>query len=206
MIWSDIFLVGAAGIFSSALTQIITYLIAKMKSQQKKRYAALRLSVILENFAIDCADRVSEISNAISSGGIIGKVHFTLPDIPDYPSKINWELLSLPLIDDVLSFPREIAIRNGIINFVFEQDNKIDAAEACAEHCALQGVRAYNIASNFRKKNNLGEAYCTSKIWDWPTYLQQKVDKYSEQKEKREQVKKKLLQKLSFDDSSQEVK
>ncbi|MCJ2164885.1 MULTISPECIES: hypothetical protein [unclassified Pseudodesulfovibrio] len=185
---SIITVVGSTGVLSALCTHLFgmfrDWLEDRTKRARRASYAALRLAVQLETYAIECARRIEEVKTSLASNGYYGKLHGRLPKIPPYPDEIDWKSLEPSLVDEVLSFPNQLLVSNDITTFVaedhFPDDTELATAE-CLLHCGYRGVQAWKIATELRKRYGLKSRNVLSDSWNMLQCLEVEEAKYHDQ-------------------------
>lgn len=184
---SIITVVGSTGVLAALCTHLFG-MFRDWRKDKKERarmasYAALRLSVLLETYAIECARRIEEVKTSLASNGHYGKLHGRLPKIPPYPDEIAWKSLEPSLVDEVLSFPSQLLVSNDISTFVADdnlpEDPEVATAE-CIQHCGYRGVQAWKIATQLRKQYGLKARNALSDSWNMLQCLEVEEARYHE--------------------------
>src|SRR5882672_1059315 len=80
------------------------YFRERRKRVDATEYLALQISFLLEEYVIVCADKVSDHSTAISSGGNAGNLINKVPLLPPLPESDAYKLLNRTALNDVLDF------------------------------------------------------------------------------------------------------
>lgn len=124
MAWTDILqIVGLAGIVSAVVTAGIRWWFEWQDRNRRARYLALRVSLVLEGYFNDCADRALEIETYIGSRGMGGTNYAGLPPPPEYPDdQASWMLLNQQVAEEVLSFPAHLRALDDGISFDIYMD------------------------------------------------------------------------------------
>ena len=174
-------LVGATGLLSAFLNQFASLYFSSRTTKRKGKYAAIKLSVLLDKFALDCAEIMQDIDNAHSSGGHVGHFHTDLPEFKEYPKEIDWESLDARLAFDVLSFSNEVTIRNRAIDGYMEYVDDEGGPTECGKHCAMQGARALDISRRLCERYNVDSSDYMNKVWDVSKYLETEKLRYEKQ-------------------------
>jgi hypothetical protein len=92
--WLDVLKISAS---SSVLTASIGWglnhvFVNRVAHKRDARYLAQRLAIILEKFAVDCADIIADNELVNSSEGAAGKRHLVLPILRPFPAEADWKL------------------------------------------------------------------------------------------------------------------
>jgi hypothetical protein len=120
--WSEILKVAlSTGIFAAIITSGLQWLrewrTERTHKARDAAYSAMRVAVILERFAIDCANIISDNHLHSSSGGHAGSAHVELPHLIDYPADTDWKALDAFLAMRALSLRNDILLSEGVLNF-----------------------------------------------------------------------------------------
>lgn len=184
---SIVTVIGSTGVLSAVCTHLFS-MFREWRKDQKARartasYAALRLSVMLETYAMECARRIEEVKTSLFSNGAYGKIHDRLPDLPSYPEDIDWQSLEPSLVDEVLSFPSLLLVSNDISTF-FADGNLPEEPEGgtavCLQHCGCRGIQALKIATQLRRQYGLKVRNALSDNWNMLQCLEVEEAKYHE--------------------------
>ena len=81
------------------------------------RYLAHRLAIIMEKFAVDCADVIADNDLHRSSEGYAGRQVLKLPEITPLPADADWKALEPSLVDRAMSLPNKLALADAAISF-----------------------------------------------------------------------------------------
>lgn len=82
------------GVTASILTSWFALHKDKTEKKQKAIYAAMRVAVILESFAMKCAKAIDDDSSFFASSGHIGGSYSKIPELEKFPDDINWSVMS----------------------------------------------------------------------------------------------------------------
>lgn len=124
MAWKGILqIVGLAGIVSAVVTAGIRWWFEWQDRNRRARYLALRVSLVLEDYFNDCANRALEIETYIGSRGMGGTNYAGLPPPPEYPDdQASWMFLNQHVAEEVLNFPAQLRATNDGILFDIYMD------------------------------------------------------------------------------------
>jgi hypothetical protein len=178
--WTDILKVAlSTGIVAALINQGITWLRDWRKEsstiQRNATYLALRVAVILEQFAIMCADVIGDNVLYRDSDGHAGKSHGSLPPLGEYPTDADWKSVDPAFSARALALRNEIFLSDGAIAFVWEVDH--DTVQgACNEHAGKCGYRAWQLAVDLRKRYGLPEFDPKQTHWDIVPVLKESFD------------------------------
>lgn len=182
---SVITIIGSTGVLSAICTHLFGMFRDWRKEEKEKKkaasYAALRLAVIMEAYALDCAECSADVQTNHSSNGCAGMLHYPLPPIGQYPDDVDWKSLKLSYSTDLLSFPNEVAHYNTIIHGANEfGDPDADGSFECGGYCAVQGLKAWNIAVALRKEYGIEPFIFSDGMWNIEEDLKSYQDRFHE--------------------------
>src|SRR4051794_15507736 len=114
----------------------------------------MRLAVILETFAMECANITVDNHLYSQSEGHAGTAHTTLPPAPKYPDDANWRSLDPELSARALSLPNELSLSDGAIAFYWQVDPSDRGAllGICSAQAGKSGYRAWQLAAETRRR------------------------------------------------------
>lgn len=162
MTWDEIIKIGLTGLGGALVGGLINqgfqWLRDDRSANLHRQYAAIRVAVILEAFALECAKFITENDRHISSNGEDGASHTEMPQLIEYPKDLEWKLLDSDLLAQVLVLPNELIIGNRRIVSGDEAWGRGDEdlpQTMCSEECTTLGRRARQLASELRSKYKL---------------------------------------------------
>lgn len=159
------------GLVAVAVGPFINWWIDRQKSKRaavaEATHLAARLAVILEEFAIKCAQQIADNSLHSQSDGYAGWAYAALPKLGDFPSELNWATLDSKLLSRSLALQNELEIGESAISFWWEVDpDPALVRNACDGRAGTIGYRAWQIAKELRRTYGLGEFVPTDFSWD----------------------------------------
>ena len=137
----------------------------RLASARDARYLAIRLAVMLERFAIDCAEAVAAQNMYNQSDGHAGVLHGTLPDLPPYPDEADWKTLEPDFLARVPTLRNELPLSDKAIAFWEEIDRECIPQE-CNQQCGKCGYMAWVLAADMRRHYRLGAFDPKLASWD----------------------------------------
>lgn len=156
-------LVFGTGIFTVLLNQSINWLResakAKRENKKSKQYSSIRISVVLEKYAIKCFNNISETNLYHETAGHMGKAHEHMPIQEKFSDDIDWKKIDVNLCASILTLENEIEISKQQIKTTY------DCGLYCSEdmykpYCIEVGKCGYmalSYAMQLRKISNLLE-------------------------------------------------
>jgi hypothetical protein len=188
--WDIFKLALSTGVVTAIINQFVAWLRDWRKEskdiRRNARYGGLRAAIVLESFALGCAECLADQDLHDSSGGHAGKLHGKLPELGAYPADIEWKSLNPPLAGRALAIPIEIGAANRAIGFIWDVTADQDSvADICAEGAAKCGLRAWHLASNVRSYYRLPPLDINQTGWDPIELLSKTDDKYELERKAR---------------------
>jgi hypothetical protein len=176
-----------AGVISGLIAQGAPWVREAISNGRAADFSALRLALLLEDYAGQCSEIYSEVQAAISTSGHAGVYRTGLPLVPDYPADIAWHALGTKLTEKVLTFRVARADVGAEINDAAENHAgpPDDLSDFVADKAIEIGLKAVAVAEHLRKKRKLSPAYPEGR-WDLKNYLVEKAAEIAEQKARYE--------------------
>lgn len=158
------------GVFTAGLEHLVGWLRDRSKERsvttRDATYAAIRVAVVLEDFAIKCADAVSDVDLHRQSGGHGGQIHTKVSPLAEYPADIDWKSLDASLSAESLSLRNELSLGNGAIAAMVEFGDDDDVLVEAANQCGKCGYRAWQLAAALRRRYSLPNFDPYQVSWD----------------------------------------
>jgi hypothetical protein len=126
----------------------------RASTERDARYLAIRLAVMLEEYAIRCADQIADNDMFRGAEGYAGKRWGSLPDLPPYPDEDDWRALGPDLLSRVLTFRNERTLGDNKIEFWSDIDPECIPQE-CDQQCGRSGYAAWMLARDMRTRYGL---------------------------------------------------
>jgi len=168
--WLDIVKMAVgAGIVTTLLGQCIEWLreagADKRKTSRIARYSAVRIAVVLEQFAIHCAELISNRKLYYSTGGAAGKVDTKIPALLPYPDDVGWNALEISWVARALMLRNEIMMAQQEIDFWYDLDWEAmpDTVDMQSGKC---GYLAWRLAADLREYYRLPLYHPGETSWD----------------------------------------
>lgn len=180
-------LVAGSSVLAALVSQGVAAFRESRKTNKDGSFAALYLAVALESYASNCASVLSDSENYQSSGGHAGSAHSTVPDLPDYPTSIEWKPFGIKQTTQAMSFRVEVESAKAMLSeywdFVGDED---DVVPVMRQETARLGKKALGLAIDFRKEWKI-PSVDYSADWNVKTYLNERVEKYEQDRKIREE-------------------
>lgn len=170
--WIDVaMLVFGTGFVTTIITKVFDWLIDRRKTdrlaEQGAGYLAARIAVILEQFAIGCAERIANNELYRQSDGHAGHAHGKLPTLTEFPPEANWTVLDPVLLSRTLSIPNELILADRTIAFWWDvEPDPALLQNVCDAQAGTCGYRAWRLAAELRSRYSLPEFSPGAFSWD----------------------------------------
>jgi len=136
------------------------------------RYLAHRVAIILETFAVDCANVITDNDLHDRSDGHAGKRQLFLPELRSLPADTDWKALPSRLVDRFLSMPTELALADRAISVWWDVVGDEDCMETeTRQKAGASGLRAWLLASALRKQYKIPASSLPEIGWDFVATL-----------------------------------
>jgi hypothetical protein len=142
----------STGLATAVFNQFIGWLREAMhdraSTKRDARYLAIRLAVMLEEFAIKCADRIGDNDLYRQTKGSVGTKWDSIPELPPYPDEADWRSLAPGLLSRVLTLRNALSLKGGGVVSGADWGNY--SAAACDSKCGKGGFVAWTLARDLR--------------------------------------------------------
>ncbi len=152
------------GVLSAVLAVIIgkwlDILIEKHKNKKDKDYAAIRLAIIFENYAIECSNSISRHEAEFSKDSHESKswslISIKNPELEKFPDDLNWKELDSGLLSTVLSYKNAIKLTEVCNYGNYFSISYRERLSELLEIIGYHGYRAWKLSKSLRKDNLRG--------------------------------------------------
>ena len=151
MPWVTIF---TSSVIAALLTQGLAILRDYLNVRRDAKHSALYLALAIENYANDCIDIYSNITNYISSKKTMGRYHSNLNPLPDFPDTIDFKSLGIKTVNEVLSFRVLVDSTRSMLAHT-EADTMQDAYTEVAEYALRTAKKGVMLATQIRQNQKL---------------------------------------------------
>ncbi len=170
------------GAVASFISWIKDSAVNRFKKKKLTDYTALRLAIILDEFAIKCASLVDDLDCRIEfSGGYGGDTARAIPTLTPFPSDIDWKTMPHEISSRILSLPNEILKNESIINEMRHLSQE-EVSEVLAERSGYCGFIGWQLANDLRIAYHLPAHYNSPASWDITRPLKQYYELMLERK------------------------
>lgn len=175
--------------FTGLATAILNQIYAGRASTRDAKYLAIRIAVILESFAIECAEQISTQQMYNQTGGGSGRLYGTVPALSPFPDEAKWESLDGDLLARALSLRNELPLSDRKIAFWEDIDRECIPVE-CDQQCGKCGYIAWELAQAIRRRYGFPSFDPKLTSWDVAGTLKEMHDKALRNVQERNQTKK----------------
>ena len=182
--WAGIFQIAlSAGIVSALINQSLTWIREARRVRRAEQldatYLALRLAVIMESFCLACVSVIEDNELHDSSDGQAGNNVIQLPTLLEYPNDANWISLDPELTARALAFRNELWLSDVAIRTKADVSILEDAVFDTNRYASKDGLRAWKLACDLRKRYRLPKFDPAACSWDVITWLETKYTRYN---------------------------
>ena len=190
---------GIAGVvLGSVLTSLKDWVAHRFKIKSSGRYAAVRLTSVLDDYAQKCVSVVYD--DGTSEGRPAGRTEqgeeyyspqITSPAPPNFPEDIDWRSIPFKLMYRILALPNSardtdrFIAHSADLSFPPDYDEFFTARQ---EGYAHLGLEALNLVSDLRKEFDFPDM--PAKFWDWgwdaKKFLQEKLNDFQQRRKNSE--------------------
>ena len=164
--WGEIIKIILGAGFTTAIVNWILSLIENhRKSKKDVVYLALQLAVLLELFAISCADKISTAEYEMSVN-YPGNRDFSMPDLLEYPSSDAWGDIPTKLSSRLLQLPNELILGKQLMEGEWLEGDHLGRGVSMFAYLGRYGLLAWDIAVDLRQEYSLKEFSPKEVAWD----------------------------------------
>jgi hypothetical protein len=162
-----------SGVAAALLSQAFIWWKESWRERQVEerdlRFFALKLAVVLERYAIECAMRIGVVDDHIygyetdepRSGPLLGMPLLELPD------STEWRWIDSVLSSEVLALAPRIKFSEGSVGATFDYADFRQGAEELVAQLRTVGFETLTLASKIRKKYGLDPQAYSMGGWDF---------------------------------------
>jgi hypothetical protein len=180
--WSRFFMMIVGAGLGSGVAQALLPIYRERRMRRKQAaYMAMRLAIVLENFAWACADLIQANQNARTPANAKYPCReIALPELLAYPEDVDgWRAIAPKLAARVLGLRNKLhESKSTILNTA--EFNKEELGWLLHEKAASRGLEAWRIAVDLRKTHGIEPAELE---WDYRDYLRRTLDTAVKQRE-----------------------
>ena len=162
-------LVLGTGFVTTILNQAVGWWVGSRKEAKEKRqeatYLALQIAVILEAFAISCAERISSAHYHMAVE-YPGNPDLSMPTLESYPTVESWSLVSSKLATRILSFPNILELGRQEMTGWWDEGDPEDRTSVMLGFLGKYGLHAWTVSVDLRKEYKLPAFSPRDTSWD----------------------------------------
>jgi len=150
----------------------------KQTADRDRRFFALKLAIVLERYAIECAMRVGFVHEHVSHYDIHEPLSDPLPGIPplELPDSSEWRWIDSALSSQVLSLAPRLKYCDGSVEASFHYGDFHQGCGELIKQLRAIGFETLTLASTIRTKYGLDpQSYLMGK-WDFAKALKPRQD------------------------------
>ncbi|MDQ0837855.1 hypothetical protein [Sphingomonas faeni] len=158
MSWASDFITiaGPAGLISGSLTHYLAGRREKWTSQRQARYLGLQVAIILERFAGDCINLVSEIDTGAQLSHNPESLPTKIPELQEFPKDdLGWRAMDSTLAHRVMSVHVDRNASQGAVTDDMMYCGATSAPFECARQAAILGWQSWQTAEAVRNAYGL---------------------------------------------------
>lgn len=164
----NIWVAVASGLFGAGLTQFAVWVRELISFRKSRNFAALRLSLMCEHYAVNCASDIELRSGPHDEWeGSILPEGLKLPGIPDLPTDIDFKAVPVELIEPIFSLDVEIRFAENALASEAEHLDGEEMLDAYMHAVAKRGLRAWDLGSTIRQRSGLPKPELDVGEWDF---------------------------------------
>jgi hypothetical protein len=179
--WEDLLKIGlTSGVVTALVTAGINTIrehnAARRSRARDARFLAQRLAVILETFAIECADRITENLSLHYDFGGEGNFIWDLPALGEFPADVDWKAVDPDFVGRAIVLPNEILLARQVIKAQLKArdlDYMLSRSSNLAGEC---GYRAWMLAADLRTAHGLPHTDPNRFAWHFVDILRKAHD------------------------------
>ncbi len=168
-----------SAVVSSIATTAISSWLESRKSKVSTKLEALKASVELEGYAINCADKLANHELAISSAGHAGAFLADVPDIPPLNIAVGFlRPKKYQVANRLLIFPQEHNQAKQVVLFMWDVTCDPDSCnKEAAMQTAKMGLKAVSLAEDLRNAFKLPDRELVFGTHDIKETLKDNIEK-----------------------------
>lgn len=173
---SSVLVVIAGVIGGGAAGAIINSVIAHRKAEQDKkdarRFLAHTLAFEFEQYAVACAQIISDAEPEGPDDGRVLSGMAPLPTAPSLPTSTAYQWMESELLERIFAFPQDVGVMRRSLEFMQDVVGGDEYGEEASKTTARFGLSAIAIASDLRKGNGIPPRVLASGRWNISKYLE----------------------------------
>lgn len=162
-----------SGLAAALLSQCLVWWKESRRERQivdrDRRFFALKLAVVLERYAIECAMRIGTVGEHIHGYEIQEPRSGPLPGTPplELPESTEWRWIDSALSSEILALHPQIKFGEGSVAAIFDYGDFHQGAEELIAQLRSIGFKTLTLASTIREQYGLGVQTYALGEWDF---------------------------------------
>jgi hypothetical protein len=163
----------ASGLLGAGLTQCLVWIREARTSRRSRHYSALRLALMCEHYALDCASDIELRTGHHEEGESILPSGMKPPGLPDFPGDIEFRSLPAALVEPVFSLGVEVRFSENTLSYLSEHLDGDELVDEYLQAVANRGLQAWGLGRTIRKRTGLSTAVLNVGEWDFIAVMRQ---------------------------------
>ena len=149
------------GVVAGVISQLLIWWKEHSREEENaardRRFIALQLAVTLERYAIECAMRISRISDILEHFYENATPISEIPTLPslELPTAADWRWIAPHLASEIMSLAPKIGFGTGSIQYIYNIVDEHDAAEEAQRQLGLVGHAAWLLGVRLRAEHDI---------------------------------------------------
>jgi len=152
------------------------------RNKRATRLEALNVAILLEGYAIACANKIADHETAQSSDGHAGQYMASIPDLPELTVTVGFlRPKKASVANKLLMFPQAIKQADQEAGFWWDVVGDIECARNAAKNCTAKiGLESISLAQQLRSAFDLPERKLIFGKYDVSEQLDKSIQKVTE--------------------------
>jgi hypothetical protein len=189
-------LVAGSSVLAALVNQGITIVRERLARRDDAKLSALYLSLLLREYANECASTISDMETYIASEGSAGQPRGNMEPVPAFPDEIDWKALGIGTTQEAMLFRVRVEAARGMITDVHEFGDDDDVVTAVVEQSAKFGLLALATAQAISRDHALPDVKADEDEWSVGDFLRRKAALYEERRERSREAGRKMWEEL----------
>lgn len=154
------------------------------RAAREAAFSALELADALERYALACAHVVSD--NSIDPYAPNASPWINVPDLPTFPSEVEWRFLGVGDASNVRHFRAQTELAKVRLNAAADLIDGDELIADAAEQAALLGTRSWELASCLRENFGLPPFRTDELAWDYMETIRNILERRAQMRREQE--------------------
>lgn len=147
-------LVGGSSVLAAFVTQGVAAMREWLGETKAGKFAALYISIALEEYARTTATMLGESVTHESTDGHAGTAHRNIAELPEYP-EVNWQAFGIKSAEAAMGFRTDVDSQRSWISGYWGIGEDDEVICEMQERAARLGLAAFALAERFRNEKGL---------------------------------------------------